>query len=92
MEKKSFPSLICTDIGYSDCSHISYGVIEESSFSESQYHVRKSHGLADQSWEKELSKKLEDFRKRITLSEGARYRKWPGKQRMLLVLISRFSY
>ena len=32
MEKKSFPSLICTDIGYSDCSHISYGVIEEALF------------------------------------------------------------
>jgi hypothetical protein len=32
MEKKSFPSLMCTDIGYSDCSHISYGVIEEALF------------------------------------------------------------
>ena len=71
MEKKSFPSLKCTDIGYSDCSHISYGVIEETLFRNLKYHVIKSHGYTDQSWEKELSKKLEDFRIRITLSEGA---------------------
>jgi predicted small metal-binding protein len=70
MEKKSFPSLKCTDIGYSDCLHISYGVIEETLFRNLKYHVMKSHGHTDQSWEEELSKKVEDFRKRITLSEG----------------------
>lgn len=72
MGKKSFPSLKCTDIGYSHCLHISYGVIEETLFRNLKYHVMKSHGHTDQSWEEELSKKVEDFRKRITLSEGAR--------------------
>jgi predicted small metal-binding protein len=71
MEKKLFASLKCTDIGYSDCSHISYGVIEETLLRNLKYHVIKSHGHTDQSWEEELSKKIEDFRRWIKLSEGA---------------------
>jgi len=70
MEKKLFASLRCADIGYSDCSHISYGVIEETLLRNLKYHVITSHGHTDQSWEEELSKKIEDFRKRIKLSEG----------------------
>jgi hypothetical protein len=71
MEKKSFPSLKCTDIGYSECSHVSYGVIEEALLRNLKYHVIKSHDHTDQSWVEEMSKKFEDFRKLITLSEGA---------------------
>ena len=71
MGKKSFASLKCTDIGYSDCYHTSYGVVEEVLFRNLKYHVMKSHGHTEQSWEEELSKNIENFRKRITLSEGA---------------------
>jgi hypothetical protein len=35
-----------------------------------KYHTLKSHGYTDHSWEEELLKKLEDFRKLITLSDG----------------------
>ena len=49
MKKESFPSIKCTDIGFSDCSHISYGVIEETLLRNLKYHVIKSHGHTDQS-------------------------------------------
>ncbi len=58
MEKKLFPSLMCRDIGYPDCPHVTYGVIEETLFRNLKYHVINSHGYTDQSWEEELSKNL----------------------------------
>ncbi|HEX9319976.1 MAG TPA: DUF1059 domain-containing protein [Nitrososphaeraceae archaeon] len=66
----SYPSLKCSDIGYPDCSHVAYGVSEEPLFRNAKYHAIHTHGYTEESWEKELSEKIEEFRKLIKMSSG----------------------
>lgn len=66
----SFLSLKCSDIGYPDCPHVAYGAGEEPLFRNAKYHAINTHGYTDESWEKELSEKIEEFRKLMKMSPG----------------------
>jgi predicted small metal-binding protein len=67
----SYQSLKCSDIGYPDCSHVAYGATESALFRNAEYHAIHTHGYTKESWEKELSEKLESFRNLIKMSTGA---------------------
>lgn len=66
----SFLSLKCSDIGHPECSHVAYGVSEEPLFRNHRYHVINTHGYTEESWEKELLEKIEEFRKLMRMSSG----------------------
>jgi predicted small metal-binding protein len=66
----SFLSLKCSDIGYLDCSNVTYGATEEALLRNLQYHVTRTHGITEESWAEKLSENLENYRKLITPSFG----------------------
>jgi hypothetical protein len=66
----SFMSLRCIDIGYLDCSTVTYGATEEALFRNLEYHVIHIHGLTEGSWKEKLSQNLQGYRKLITMSFG----------------------
>ena len=66
----SFLSLKCTDIGYLDCSTVTYGATEEALFRNLQFHVTRTHGLTEEAWDEKLSKNLLNYRALITMSFG----------------------
>jgi predicted small metal-binding protein len=66
----SYPSLKCSDIGYPECPHIAYGASEEALFRNAKYHAVNKHAYTEESWEKELLEKIEEYRKLIKLSPG----------------------
>jgi predicted small metal-binding protein len=67
---RSYPSLNCSDIGYPDCPHVAYGVDEEVLFRNAKHHAISSHGYTEESWEIELTEKVEHFRKLSKMSFG----------------------
>ncbi len=65
---RSSLSIQCKDIGHPDCTHRSYGATEETLFGNAEYHAIEAHGYTEESWQEELSKNLEHFRKLIKKS------------------------
>lgn len=66
----SFLSIKCSDIGYHDCSDVTYGASEEALLRNLQFHVTRKHGLTEEAWDKKLSENLEKYRSIITESFG----------------------
>jgi predicted small metal-binding protein len=66
----SFLSLKCSDIGYLDCSNVTYGATEEALLRNLQYHVTRTHGLTEEAWGEKLLENLENYRTLITMSFG----------------------
>lgn len=66
----SFLSIKCSDIGYHDCSVITYGASEDALLRNLQFHVTRKHGITEEAWDKKLSENIEKYRSTITMSSG----------------------
>ena len=58
-------SLNCKDAGDPVCTHIMYGETEEELLQNAKKHGIEVHGYNEQTWEEEMSKNKEHFRKLI---------------------------
>lgn len=61
-------SINCKDAGDPVCTHIMYGETEEELFKNAKEHGFKVHGYTEETWNEEMSKNLEYFRKLIKKS------------------------
>ena len=58
-------SLNCKDAGDPVCTHVVYGETEEELLQNAKKHGIEVHGYNEQTWEEEMSKNKEHFRKLI---------------------------
>ena len=58
-------SLNCKDAGDPVCTHTMYGETEEGPLQNAKKHGMEVHGYTEQSWNKEVAKNGEHFRKLI---------------------------
>jgi predicted small metal-binding protein len=58
-------SLNCKDAGDPVCTHTMYGETEEELLQNAKKHGMEVHGYTEQSWNKEVAKNGEHFRKLI---------------------------
>lgn len=69
-ERPSYPSLKCSDIGFPECSHVAFGASEETLIRNAKYHAISTHSYTEESWERELTSKINEWRKLIKMSFG----------------------
>ena len=62
-------SLSCKDAGDPICTHTMYGETEEELLQNAKKHGMEVHGYTEQSWNEEISKNGEHFRKLIKKNE-----------------------
>ena len=58
-------SINCKDAGDPVCTHTMYGETEEELIQNVKEHGIKAHGYTEETWNEEVSKNLEHFRKLI---------------------------
>jgi len=58
-------SINCKDAGDPVCTHTIYGETEEEVLKNAKNHGIKEHGYTEKSWNEEISKNLEHFKKII---------------------------
>ena len=61
-------SLNCKDAGYPVCTHTMYGETEEEILENAKKHGIEVHGYNEQTWDEEISKNKDHFRKLIKSS------------------------
>jgi hypothetical protein len=61
-------SINCKDAGDPVCTHTMYGETEEELFGNAKEHGIKVHGYTEQTWDEEMSKNSEHFKKLIKRS------------------------
>jgi predicted small metal-binding protein len=68
-QKKMTLSLNCKDAGDPVCTHTMYGETEEELLQNAKKHGMEVHGYTEQSWNEEIAKNGEHFRKLIKKKE-----------------------
>ena len=58
-------SINCKDAGSDVCNHTVYGETEDEVFKNVKEHVLKDHGYTEDSWNEELAKNKEHYKKLI---------------------------